>query len=108
MLFITGQDKTPVEISNGGGVIYRKDMDTTNDQADILIIQQMLMSAKEKPAGITVLSDDTDVFVLNLHQYSENDLQLPVAMESPVQKRIVVDVRQTVHMHKDIISEILK
>ena len=56
---ITGQDRTPVEINNGGVIIQRKDMDTTHEEADNIIVQQMLMVAKEEPSGMTVLSVDT-------------------------------------------------
>ena len=104
---IIGQEKTPVEIRNGGLIIHRRDMDTTHEEADIIIVQQMLMIAKEKPTGITVLSDDTDVFMLLLHYYLEDGLQMLVTMESPIKERVVVDIGKTVDKHRDIIPEIL-
>ena len=104
---ITYQDKTPVEISNGGVVINRSDMDTTHEEADVVLVQQMLTVSRENPAGITVVSDDTDVFVLLLHYYLEYLLTLLVTMESPIKDHVVVDIGKTVEKHQNIIPEIL-
>ena len=90
-LIITGQDHTPVEIRCGGVIIQRTDMDTTHEEADIIIVQQMLMIANENCSGITVLSDDTDVFILLLYYYHKCGLHSRVTMESPIKQRIVVD-----------------
>ncbi|KAG0723713.1 hypothetical protein GWK47_042084 [Chionoecetes opilio] len=106
-LIITSQDKTPIEISNRGLIINRGDINTTHEEADVIIVQQMLMAAKEKPTSITVLSDDTDVFVLLLHYYLEDGLKFMVSMESPIKDRAIVDIGKTVEKHIDIIPEIL-
>ncbi len=106
-LVITGQDKTPVEISNGGVIINRRDMDTTQEEADTIIVQQLLMASRERAAGITVLSDDTDVFVLLLYFYLKAGLQILVTMESPIRDRAIVDIGKTVERHRDIVPEIL-
>jgi len=37
---------------------------TTHEEADIMIIQQMIDAVPEGHTGVAVLSDDTDVFVL--------------------------------------------
>ena len=50
-------------------------MDTTYEEADNITVQQMLMVTREEPSGITVLSDDTDVFVVLLHYYLKDDLR---------------------------------
>ena len=41
-LVITGQDKSPVEISCGGVVILRHDIATTHEEADSIIVQQVM------------------------------------------------------------------
>ncbi len=91
-LVITGKDKTPIEISNGGTVIYRRDMDTVQEEADTILVQHMLLAAKETTSGITVLSDDTDVFVILLYHYLQAQLTTRVIMESPIKDRAVVDI----------------
>jgi len=70
-------------------------------------MQQMLTVSRENPAGITVVSDDTDVFVLLLHYYLEDGLTLLVTMESPIKDRVVVDIDKPVEKHQNIIPEIL-
>ena len=65
-LLITGDKDIPVEL-NKGIVIQRADMKTTHEEADNIIVQQMVAAANENQKGISVLSDNTDVFVLLLH-----------------------------------------
>ena len=106
-LIITGFDLSPVEINKNGLIILRKDMNTSHEEADIIIVQQMLTVAEEKPRGITILSDDTDVFVLLLFYYLQENLDLFVTMESPIKERSVIDIGKTVTKFKDIIPDIL-
>ena len=82
-------------------------MVTTHEEADNTIVQQMLMVAREEPSGITVLSDDTDVFALLLHYYLKDDLKILVTMRSPMKDRVLAYIGSTVEKHKDIIPEIL-
>ena len=82
-------------------------MDTTHEAVGVVLVQQMLTVSRENPAGITVVSEDTDVFVLLLHHYLEDGLTLLVTMESPIKDRIVVDIGKTVEKHQNIIPEIL-
>ena len=71
-------------------------MDTTHEAVGVVLVQQMLTVSRENPAGITVVSDDTDVFVLLLHYYLENGLTLLVTMKSAIKDRVVVDIGKTV------------
>lgn len=58
----------PIEISEGGVVISRADLATSHEEADNAIVQQVLSCAAENAESkITVVVDDTDVFVLLLH-----------------------------------------
>ena len=74
-------------------------MDTTYEEADNIIVQQMLMVAKEEPSGITVLSGDIDVFVLLLHYYLKDGLKIMVTIRSPIKDR-VVNIGLTMEKHK--------
>ena len=55
----------------------------------------MVAAAQENQKRISVVSDDTDVFVLLCYHYQAQKLSLPVVMESPVKERAVIDIRQT-------------
>ena len=81
-LVITGQEETPVEISCGGVVIQRRDIATTHEEADNIIVQQAIQVAADEQKHVTVLADDTDVYVLLLYHYLQQRLQTQMVMES--------------------------
>ena len=47
----------------------------------------MVASDHENQKGISIVSDDTDVFVLLHYHYQAQNLSLPVVMESPIKER---------------------
>ena len=56
----------------------------------------MMFAATGKQTGISVIADDTDVFVLLSCHYLAQKLSIPVVMESLVKYRFAVDIRGTV------------
>ena len=63
-LILTGSENTPVEV-NRGLIIERNDLPTTNEEADVIIVQQAYHSLTEAAVrSIQVICDDTDVFIL--------------------------------------------
>lgn len=107
-LVVTGQDPVPIEISEGGVVISRADLATSHEEADIIIVQQVLSCvAENSESNITIVADDTDVFVLMLHYYHMANLKNIVLMESPIKGRTVVHIGKTVQKHSEIIEGIL-
>ena len=92
-LVVTGADSVPIEISEGGVVISRADLATSHEEADNTIVQQVLSCDPENAESkITVVADDTDVFVLLLHYHHMANLKNVVLMESPTEGRTVVDI----------------
>ena len=81
-LVVTGSNNTPVQISHGV-VIYREDISASHEEADCIIVQQALM-ASEYQQGVSVIADDTDVFILLIHHYLEQQLTNFMVMESPI------------------------
>lgn len=65
------------------------------------------MTAKDLNVCVSVIADDTDVFVLLLHHYYEQQLTVPMLMESPVSGRTVIDIRGSVQQHQHILPDIL-
>ncbi|KAG1677170.1 hypothetical protein GQR58_013974 [Nymphon striatum] len=107
-LVVTGADPVPIEISEGGVVISRADLSTSHEEADNVIIQQVLSCAAENAESkITVVADDTDVFVLLLHYPHMSNLKNVVLMESPIKGRAVLDIGKTVQKHCQIVEGIL-
>ena len=83
----------PIEISEGGVVISRADLATSHEEADNIIVQQVLSCAAENAESkIIVVADDTDVFVLLLHYHHMANLKNVVLIVSPIKERTVVDI----------------
>ncbi|KAG1683284.1 Poly [ADP-ribose] polymerase 4 [Nymphon striatum] len=82
-LVVTGADPVPIEISEGGVVISRADLSTSHEEADNVIVQQVLSCAAENAESkITVVADDTDVFVLLLYYHHMANLKNVTTVKS--------------------------
>ena len=44
-------------------------MATLHEEADNIIAQQVIICTKQQPCAVSVITDDTDVFMLLLHHY---------------------------------------
>ena len=98
----------PIEISEGGVVVSRADLATSYEEADNIIVQQVLSCAAENAESkIIVVADDTNVFVLLLHYHHMANIKNVVLMESPIKGRAVVDIGKTVQKHSEIVEGIL-
>ena len=91
---MTGEDPVPVELTSAVK-IHREDLRTNHEEADNILAHQMVVVATEENKGVSVISDDTDVFALLLHYYVEQKLTGLVIMESPVKDRVTIDIRAT-------------
>ena len=83
-LVVTGADPVPIKISEGGVVISWADLATSHEEADNVIVLQVLSCAVENAESkITVVADDIDVFILLLHYHHMANLKNVVLMASP-------------------------
>ena len=105
-LVVTGEDPVPVELTSIVK-IHREDLRTNHEEADNILAHQMVVVATEENKGISVISDDTDVFALLLHYYVEQKLTGLVIMESPVKDRVTIDIRATANANRNIIPDLL-
>ncbi|KAL7387306.1 hypothetical protein ABVT39_021658, partial [Epinephelus coioides] len=83
----------------------RYDLENQQEKADAIIVQQVLRCTGE--AQITVVSDDTDVFILLLHHYHQAGLDVPLIMESLCKERVIVDIKSTLAKQTQIIKHLL-
>ena len=60
-LIVTGPDPVPIE-ATVSGLKQREDLKTLHEEADMIIVSQMLSMIEEGYRQIEVISDDTDVF----------------------------------------------
>ena len=71
-LVITGEEDSPMEVTEGEFAnIARHDIRTSHEEADNIIVRQMVNIVKESSNGVTIISDDTDVFVLALYHFKD-------------------------------------
>ena len=107
MLVVTGSDDTLVGIYNGN-LSLRDDLKTTQEEADVIMVQQMLVLAFAGASRIRVVSDDTDVFILLLHFYHAHQLSCNLSMESTtIGSRTVIDIGSIENQHQDIMKGLL-
>ena len=78
-LVITGQESSPTENHRG---LQRRcdDLKMTNEEANVIMIQQVDKVANDGVESIKVLCGDTDVFILLVYHFTE--LQCSLTMES--------------------------
>ena len=102
-LVITGSEISPKEIYQGI-VLTRQDIATSHEEVDNIIIQQAIMCARtQREDAVTVIADDTDVFILLLYHYLCEHLSCEMLMSSPFQQRSVIDIKATVQAHITLI-----
>ena len=78
-LLITGEGD-PVKITRGR-VIPRLDISTSHEKADNIIIQQTFMAVEQGAECVSVMADDTDVYIPLLHYYNQKELNIPMFTE---------------------------
>ncbi|KAL5008470.1 hypothetical protein ScPMuIL_014051 [Solemya velum] len=64
----------------------------------------MVHVSNESSHGVTIIADDTDVFVLVLYHFQKHGIKVPVTIKSPVQGRTVINI--TVEAHSDFVSDL--
>ena len=67
----------------------------------------MARLAQSGVRSISVVSDDTDVFVLLMHYYAELHLTCHLTMKSTGSDRTVIDIAETVKEHLGIVANLL-
>ena len=91
-LIVTGPDPTPFEICKGL-VIQRGDLQNTHEEADVILVNQAVHAAKNEVSGVKVIADDTDIFVLLLHFYLQENLSCDFVMATTSSRRLI-DVKK--------------
>ena len=72
-LIVTGLDPIPFEVCRGN-VRDRLDLKNLQEEADTIIVAQILLMVNEGYRQIQVICEDTDVFVILLHHYRKQQL----------------------------------
>ena len=104
-LLITGEGD-PVEITRGR-VIPQPDIFTSHEENNNIIIQQTFMAVEQGAECLSVMFDDTDVYILLLHYYNQKELNIPMFMESSVHRRQTTDITATAKEYANLLPNLL-
>ena len=104
---ITGPEPTPFEL-RAGEIYERTDLRTTHEEADVIIVQQVVhLAVNENKESIRIIADDTDVFVLLTYFYLMETLSCSMSMVSTSPGRTSVDIKATAAQHANIVQDLL-
>ena len=93
ILILTGLEETPYMIQ-GGEVIPFVPLRTSHEEADVIIVNQLLWAVKDNhSARVLVVCDDTDVMILLLYYYSKEELTCTLLMKGPTRDRKVINIK---------------
>ena len=101
-LVITSGEPVPIVLRNGK-ISKRDALHNAHEEADVIIVNQIVYLTDQGARNILVVCDDTDVFILLIYFCCGKDLSCGVIMESPIPGRTVVDITATVDKHKHIV-----
>ncbi len=104
---VTGKSPIVERIHCSGLQIIRPDLKTMHEEADVIIPNQVVYLASLGCCTIKVISDDTDVFVLLVHYYTDKKLTSTLVMEPTSQGRSSVNIGSTVAKHQSIALQLL-
>ena len=105
-LVITGRSPVPMAVRNEP-LVQRIDLKTTQEEADVIIPQQVVVLADIGCKTINVICDDTDVFALLAHYFAEESLSVPLIMEPTSRSRSSIDIGATAAKHSGITPQLL-
>ena len=101
-LVVTASQDIPKDVYMGT-IIQRCDLKTSHEEADVIIPQQVVHIAAQGIRCISVVCDDTDVFLLLLHYYHKKKLSCYLLMEGTTSQRTTTDIAATVKKHTNIV-----
>ena len=106
-LLITGPSPPHIEVKQGIA-LTRDDIQTTHEEADLIMVQQAYQPVLYYGTKIvSIISDDTDVFAILLHFYWKLNQKTEVLMQSTYNARTLIDIGETVHGNMSIIPSIM-
>ena len=104
-MVITGPTTTTQ--SQSGECIERSDLKTLQEEADVIIIPQLMTAINESAECVKVICDDTDVFILLMHFYHHFKWTCNVLMEDTSGERTVISIPETVSKNSDIVGSLV-
>ena len=100
LLVLTGLEEIPLQIQHGV-VADLPSLRTSHEEADVIIINQMLWAIRtQHSSSVKVICDDTDVFALLIHYVYTEEIQQVVLMQATKDGRKVIDIHTAIESVK--------
>jgi len=103
---VTGPEPHPVQVGIG-----KWQTPITHEEADVIMAYHMMQEAEAGHSPISVVSDDTDVFLILVHHLHAHVNSLPhniqVTMEGCSRSHAIIDVNKIVQQHNAVIPNLL-
>ena len=104
---ISDSEPTPVELFAGRSCKRDLSLRTTHEEADLIMVHQVLRKADDGAQSIKVISDDTEVFVILVRFCSEKEVECRLIMEATSSERMSFDIKATVQSCKTLVPYLL-
>lgn len=106
-LIVTGQNHIPIQISAGGLVISRQDLQNFHEEADEIVVAQAIYAATVEAKHEQVVADDTDIYIMLLFHYHMNSVETPMTLTPTRCGRSVIDIKATARQLGDMCVDVL-
>ena len=106
-LIVNGHNPTPMEISAGGLVIFRHDLQNFHEEEDEIIVAHVIYAATVESKHVQVVADDTDIYIMLLYHYYTNSIETPMTISPTRCGRTVIDIKATVEQLGEMCLDIL-
>ena len=93
---MNGQIPTPMEISAGGLVIFRQDLQNFHEKADEYFVARAIYAETGESKHVLVVADGTDIYIMLLYHYYTNSIETPMKLSPTRCGRTVIDIKATV------------
>ena len=84
-------------------VLSRDDLRSSHEEADVILVNQLIAVQDTLKYSVVVISGDTDVFVLLLSNVKKYEFKFKVLMESPIRNLYIIDISNSTEKHSDIV-----
>ena len=107
-LIVTGMNPSepPFQIYQNNVTILGH-LQNLHEEADVIMIHQLLHASEQSSEPITIVCDDTDVFLLLLHFYKVKGLTNEVYLEVTSKERKVISIPESIEGEGISITDIL-
>ena len=88
-------DEPPFQIYRNN-IVTLHQLQNFQEEADVIIINQLMHAVEHTKEAITVVCDDTDVFLLLLHFYKTKEISNEIYLQETSKERKIISISETI------------